>query len=266
MFFDFTFVGPNEKWYRHLDILAELALFENWNFKIQSSEAKNPNTPILENYIIHTFNRLAFEYNNCDEREDKNSIIYISQDDCKACFNTGLFTKQYEPIYAIMRKNRTPNKEEWNLIGFKDASDFFFRDITILPRRANYFNKMDELIFDTRMELRVNSAHILSDEDNIKRLPPSLANKPSTIILFNGAIDLAKKKVQANYKAAVPQCYGNQLCFLLPICLLDPEVADLSLAVKWHNDHYQGHTCLTLDMAYNNARLIASPNSEWLKP
>lgn len=27
---------------------------------------------------------------------------------------------------------------------------------------------------------------------------------------------------------------------------------------------YQGHTCLTLDMAYNNARLIAKPESNWL--
>ena len=32
------------------------------------------------------------------------------------------------------------------------------------------------------------------------------------------------------------------------------------------NGFYTGHTCLTLDMAYNNARLIACPNSEWLTP
>lgn len=27
----------------------------------------------------------------------------------------------------------------------------------------------------------------------------------------------------------------------------------------------QGCICLTMDMAYNNARLIARPDSEWLK-
>ena len=30
------------------------------------------------------------------------------------------------------------------------------------------------------------------------------------------------------------------------------------------NGYYQGHTCLTLDMAYNNARLIVKSESTWL--
>ena len=30
------------------------------------------------------------------------------------------------------------------------------------------------------------------------------------------------------------------------------------------NGYYQGHTCITLDMAYNNARIIAKPESNWL--
>ncbi len=29
---------------------------------------------------------------------------------------------------------------------------------------------------------------------------------------------------------------------------------------------YYGHTCLTTEMAYNNARLIARPDSYWLPP
>lgn len=29
---------------------------------------------------------------------------------------------------------------------------------------------------------------------------------------------------------------------------------------------YYGHTCLTTEMAYNNARLIARPDSYWLQP
>lgn len=33
---------------------------------------------------------------------------------------------------------------------------------------------------------------------------------------------------------------------------------------RFLSKYYQGHTCLTLDMAYNNARLIARPNSDWL--
>jgi len=51
---------------------------------------------------------------------------------------------------------------------------------------------------------------------------------------------------------------------LLPISLGDPKKVDLSLAVGARNGVYTGHTCLTLDMAYNNARLIAKPESDWL--
>ena len=39
---------------------------------------------------------------------------------------------------------------------------------------------------------------------------------------------------------------------------------DLALTVTKKNGYYQAHTCLTLDMAYNNARLIAKPESTWL--
>ena len=39
---------------------------------------------------------------------------------------------------------------------------------------------------------------------------------------------------------------------------------DVAIAVTKKNGCYQGHTCLTLDMAYNNVRLIAKPESNWL--
>ena len=51
---------------------------------------------------------------------------------------------------------------------------------------------------------------------------------------------------------------------MVPIILGDPKNVVLSLAVGARNGVYTGHTCLTLDMAYNNARLIAKPESDWL--
>ena len=42
---------------------------------------------------------------------------------------------------------------------------------------------------------------------------------------------------------------------------------DLALVVhKIENNTYTARTCLTLKMAYNNARLIVKPQSTWLKP
>ncbi|HII1671176.1 TPA: DUF3825 domain-containing protein [Salmonella enterica] len=35
---------------------------------------------------------------------------------------------------------------------------------------------------------------------------------------------------------------------------------------KQGNDFYRASTCLTLDMSYNNARLLARPDRDWLVP
>lgn len=75
-----------------------------------------------------------------------------------------------------------------------------------------------------------------------------------------------KKKVSANYKLAIPQYYEGKIQLLLPLCLADDNIPDLALVVTKTNNVYRGHTCLTLDMAYNNARLIARPESNWLNP
>lgn len=262
--FSVAYLGSKDIWYEKLDLLSNLALSEKWTYENPDEKASNKRTPILENYVLHTYRRLAYEFNHASSEDEKKKIFFISGN--KFCFNTGLFTKQYEPIYACFKHNRSKGHEPWYLTSFSDTSDPFFENVLELPRRARYFSQIKELIYDTSAELRVNSAHILSNPNNRKRLPPELSDSPFLVTLFDGAVKLALKKVEANYKAAVPQFYDDQICFLLPICLRDPAKADLSLAVRWHEGYYTGHTCLTLDMAYNNARLIACPNSEWLHP
>ena len=73
-----------------------------------------------------------------------------------------------------------------------------------------------------------------------------------------------------NYKTAIPIYYPrtNSISLLLPLCLTNEEnVADVALVIeKLNNGNYQGQTILTLDMAYQDARLICRPNSEWLTP
>lgn len=46
----------------------------------------------------------------------------------------------------------------------------------------------------------------------------------------------------------------------------DPHTADLALVSEDHGAFYRASTCLTLDMAYNNARQLAKPDRDWLKP
>lgn len=85
---------------------------------------------------------------------------------------------------------------------------------------------------------------------------------------INGCIVATKEKLRRNYKLAVPQYFitTGTIQLLIPLCLGDPGVADLAIVVEDYGTMYRASTCLTLDMAINNARLIARPDRDWLNP
>ena len=95
-------------------------------------------------------------------------------------------------------------------------------------------------------------------------MPQEFLTSDNKINIINGALDTMKKRVSSNYKLAIPQYYEGKIQLLLPLCLMSDNKPDVAIAVTKKNNCYQGHTCLTLDMAYNNARLIAKPEYNWL--
>ncbi|MGH9217047.1 MAG: DUF3825 domain-containing protein, partial [Acidimicrobiales bacterium] len=71
----------------------------------------------------------------------------------------------------------------------------------------------------------------------------------------------------------IPQFYRDgksgqgKMQLLLPVTLLRRDHAELALAVdRLDSGVYLGRTVLTLDWAYNNARLLTRPDTDWLKP
>ena len=57
----------------------------------------------------------------------------------------------------------------------------------------------------------------------------------------------------------------NSMSLLLPLDLTDDERPDVALVVELvESGAYLGQTILTMNMAYNNARLISRPDSDWL--
>ena len=72
--------------------------------------------------------------------------------------------------------------------------------------------------------------------------------------------------MKRNYKIAVPQYYRNGIQLLIPLCIANPQKADLAIVVEDYGTMYRASTCLTLDMAINNARLLANPDRNWLVP
>jgi hypothetical protein len=120
-------------------------------------------------------------------------------------------------------------------------------------------------VFDVRKELRVNIEHIVTD--NKARFPEPWRKVADFALLtfLKGAIDNARERIQRDYKIAVPQCYRGRVQLLLP-CLWRPDRADVALVVQPYDAFYRACTCLTLDMAYNNARQLARPHRGWLRP
>lgn len=226
----------NVNWNNYTDQLVQIAVQENW------SNDTYPNNGILANYIVKTYNKLQ------SERK-----VIFGQD--YALFNTGLFTKYYEPIYAYHSGTE---------ISFLTGYELSSIGITERPERANYFENPELLLFDWHYPIDIQYKHILDDDRNKDRLPEEFLESSNMVTILNGAIDTMKKRVSANYKLAIPQYYDGKIQLLLPLCLLSDNKPDVAIAVTKKNTCYQGHICLTLDMAYNNARLIAKPESDWL--
>lgn len=138
---------------------------------------------------------------------------------------------------------------------------------TGLPCRVRFAEDPSELVFDYRLPIRSNIDHILGDEENLTRIPASLMGEGNSLLLrraFEGAVVEAARRAAANYTLAVPQFYGGRIQLLLPLCLTGDK-PELALTIQREDGFYAARTCLTLDMAYNNARLICRPETSWIK-
>lgn len=239
-------------------LAEDLAASEQWDY----SDMREKAYPILKNYLEFTFKKL--------KQEGK---VAYSRDNKFACFNTGLVTNNLEDIFAYFEEYRYPTKESTPPFCFKaflkESDNNILRNFSgSIPDVANFFDKPELLVFNPKCKLIPDIDHII--QDNISRFPTHLQSAGDGEVRrqLMGAIDEVRKRVRTNYKIAVPQYYNGKIQLLLPLCLTagSPN-PDLALVVhKLDGDTYTARTCLTLKMAYNNARLIVKPQSNWLKP
>lgn len=236
-----------------LNNLASLAEPEDWGFQFTTTPYPHP---ILRNYLTYTYRRVA---------EEKK--INVTPDEENCCWNTGLITATQEPLFIVFSRNKLDESQPyWHFWKFARKGEWELNRFASLPEMAHYFEDPSVLVFDTRKELRVNVEHVVSD--NISRFPIALQsmNPFGLQNLVRGAIDSSVERVKRNYKTAIPQYYQGAVQLLLPLSLTDPRRADLALVVEKFSDFYRAATCLTLDMAYNNARQLARPDRDWLLP
>ncbi len=62
---------------------------------------------------------------------------------------------------------------------------------------------------------------------------------------FDGAVLIAKKKVAANYRLAVPQYYEGRIQLSVPLGG-DSGKAEVALVISKENQFYTGHSCSAL--------------------
>lgn len=292
-FYEWAYLGNTEE---VLERLADIALDEKWSF---DEDDESDSYSILSNYLIYTFYKLKTEGKVLEDR-DKGI----------AAFNTGLVDKTYEPIYACFSPSSI--NEPWRFEAFCKAGSRqwgkkLVSSFNPLPKRASYFQRKEDLLFDSERSLERDVDHILLD--NIRRLPREFLEEElrssgralellekayseidtgeraaafselrniieedykirrRLIHRLDDAIELAQKRVEWNFKTAVPAYYPTKdtMSLLLPLDLTEDESPDVALVVELTDSGaYIGQTILTMRMAYNNARLICRPDSDWL--
>lgn len=236
-----------------LEEVADLAIPEKWSYA--SYESRHP-YPILKSYLEKTFERL----------QEQGRLVRVEN---QVLFNTGLINQWFKEIYIVCDVDpENPNR-------YVNAHPVLENDRVVLetfgnvkPPMATFFSNITDVIFDPDLEINTDDAHII--DDNFDRIPPEYRQmrKSQIFALFQSAIEFARIMARRNYKLVVPQYFNGRIQFLMPIYLSGEFSGspDCALALEKIGNCYRGNTILTLDMAYQNARLIAKPDSTWLNP
>lgn len=276
--------------------LSDFALDEKWGFE-RDGEPKEYS--ILKSYLTYTFYRLQSEGKVLEDEEKgiaafNTGLVDPTYEAIYACFSPSNMEQPWR-FEAFCKAGS-------KLWGKKLVASF-----DPLPQRAAYFEKKEDLLFDGNRTLQRDADHILLDnidrlpeaflaeelrgaDDAIEALSRAVGAQDDSskkaaydelreavesnvrikrrlINRLDDAIELAQKRVEWNFKTAVPAFYPtkNAMSLLLPLDLTENDQPDVALVVElMESGAYIGQTILTMKMAYNNARLICRPDSDWL--
>lgn len=278
-----------------IESLSIFALPERWTYKEENVDYPNP---ILAKYLKWTFVKIL--------REDK--ILYANNRYAAFNTGlVDKFYKPIYAVFDKNKvPNKQPwHFVDFCVAGSSTlASRILADNFPKLPLRATYIKSYDDVMYDCSLPVDVNWEHIVLE--NIDRLPMVLLQQichsafdikdvnrmpkeqkdcymselrnfleknPMRLSLIsnmmNMAVEIAKLRVEWNYKTAIPVYYptDDKVHLILPLALNINEPEEISLALvmtKTPANRYRAVTIFTLDMAYSNARLITKPSSDWL--
>ena len=153
---------------------------------------------------------------------------------------------------------------DWYFRGFCDELSPWLRYIQPLPQKPSYYMAQRGAGFNPDWPIRVKVEHILGDEENLERIPAKIRKAKNLPLLFETAVELGRRRAVVEPGLVVPQGYQGKIQYLLPVYLTNMKKPDLVMTLEVMDGYYMGHTCLTLEMAYLNARVVARPLVPWL--
>ncbi len=281
------------------EMLARHALEERWHFG-QAADLQHP-YPILENYLRYTFVRLQKQGRVLDYHGDagdwaafNTGLVDNLYDPIYSLFQANRKAAQPWVFFDFCVPGKGPSGKQLTAV------------FDPLPEPATYFSSNFDMLLDTSRDLHVDYEHVILDGVREDRIPEEflerhvprgfswkeyghLDREERAAILgelaaaidadvqcmrgiknrFEDAKVLGEKRTRWNFKTAIPQYYPrfDAMSLLLPLALVNDEIVDIALVVTRNpSGSYQGRTVLPLDWAYQNARLVCRPDSDWLTP
>jgi hypothetical protein len=278
----------------HMPELATLALGEPWCFEYDKGR---DDYSILRKYIKYTFYRTFQERKIAFSKTHatfNTGLVDELFEPIYALFarNTRLGSRPYRFVDFCVVGDQGSGKELMSRFSLPER-----------PEPAQYIKNFDEVIFDPRCPVSIQPTHVIDDailkgryplEFLLKHMPTSMRQRGEPNIKdkkwleayvdslnespqkrrafasdLRYAVEFARKRARWNYKTAIPNYFPtlNKMSLLLPLALLDDSKPDMAIVCNRVNQfEYYGITVYPLDMAYESARLVCRPLSDWLTP
>ena len=263
---------------RFFQELANRAIRENWG---TCPNQDGLPYPILRSYIVHVLKKIKTDEPMKLAKNESNDMVL---------FNTNLFDDKFNEIYIAGHLDGDYIKDPYIVadivklrdIGFTVEKHHIERTVPIVEA-PTFYEGIEDIVYQKTWAIKQGDdlEHVVERcKDRIETdIYKSLPNQAWSMLLKN-AIGFAMKVAKSNYKFIVPQYRfideadnwekerGNRAQLLMPIYLKcdmsqQPDGV-LILDIEKESRTYCPKTILTLDMVYQNARLIAKPSEEWL--
>ena len=280
--FDFAFV-PNYP--EPLERLKNLAANEHWGrgARMLRSYFNHMFDKVMDDGLltVHPNGNSAVFHTGLLTRSDQDIYaVFVpnERDDAQDWFFRGFSTRdaiglgdllaEHEDLPARPRFIQRPEQAFYSTQSGQPECDWpslILDNVSRIPRELIHDATEDRILLPDLRDIG-KEAYIECLEEVERRLADDEGLKV-LVSWFESALDRAMDKLDIDYKMAVPSWHAKDKCVALMLPLnTHQRGVNIALAVKWDeaNGYYIGLNLLTLEMAYNNARLIARPEASWL--